>query len=298
MLASFPQLDCAGKSLDLTTPKVMGVINLSSGSFSAVGRCDQIDEAVSLAQKMVAAGAAIIDIGAEPTNPYLAPVMPLQAQMDKVLPLMERLRSLSVPISLDTSEPALIEAAAKLGLGLINDVRALRKPGALEIAAKTGLPVCLMHMMHPDGGAPCAQMSGQAVLAEIMTFLKARIHACLAAGIKPENIIIDPGLGGGNFGKTPEQNAYVLNQLPQLATLGYPILIGASRKTLVYRTLNITIEDALAGSLAAATIAVANGASIIRAHDVTETVHAVEMATAILSQAHHSIHQDKASYCE
>lgn len=299
MLASFHQLDCAGKRLDLSTPKVMGVINLSSGSFSAVGRCATLDEAVTLAYEMVEQGAAIIDIGAEPTNPYVEPVMPLSKQMDKVLPVIERLRSLPVPISLDTSEPALIKAAADVGVSMINDVRALSRPGALEAVAKAHLPVCLMHGMQPDEKR--VEMGGQhgrALLAGIITFLQSRIRDCIAAGIESHQIIVDPGLGGGSFGKTPEQNCYLLNQLPALSALGYPILIGASRKTLVYQTLNTTIEAALPGSLSAAVMAVAKGASIIRAHDVKETVQAVKMAIAILSQADHSGHEQKAEYCE
>ncbi len=279
------QLDCAGKSLDLRTPKVMGIINLSPHSFSEVGRCQSRDEALRLAQAMVTDGAGIIDVGAEPTNPYTDPVMPLQQEMDYVLPVIEQLSQLPVPISLDTSKPEIMREAAKLGLGLINDVRALRLPGALTAAAATGLPVCLMHMAHPTGladSAPITSLPSATLVKTIVNFLQQRITACEQAGIACDKIIIDPGIGGGNFGKTPAQNCYLLNHLNQFADFKRPILIGASRKTVIYNTLNIAIEDSLAGSLAATALAVANGAAIIRAHDVKQTVHAVAMSHTIL----------------
>ncbi|MCD6055772.1 MAG: folP [Gammaproteobacteria bacterium] len=282
-------LKCAAKVLDLTTPKVMGVINLSENSFSPIGRCNSADEALVLAESMVEEGAAIIDIGAEPTNPYTDLHQSLQQQMDKVLPVLERLRSLPVPISIDTSEPALMLEAAKQGAGLINDVRALCLPGAIEMAAKLQLPVCLMHMEYPFGVSGQVPIRTPAeLLSTILSFLKERITACEKAGISKDKIVIDPGFGGGNFGKTPAENCYLLAQLE--AFLGYncPLLVGVSRKTMIYRTLNITAEESLAGSLAAAVLAVAKGASIIRAHDVKETVHAVNMSMAILQASKES----------
>lgn len=283
------QLQCADKSVDLSTPKVMGVINLQPHSFTCVGRCQSLDEAMRVAETMVDDGVAIIDVGAEPTNPYTNPVMPLQQEMDDILPVVEQLSQLPVPISVDTSKPEIIREAAKLGLGLINDVRALRLPGALAAAAATQLPVCLMHMAHPTGltdeTTALSAVSPATLLDDIMAFLQQRITACEQAGIARNRIVIDPGIGGGNFGKTPVQNCYLLNQLKMLTQLNCPILIGASRKTVVYHTLKIAIEDSLPGSLVAATLAVANGARLIRAHDVKQTVQAVNMAMAIMQAA-------------
>lgn len=312
-ISDMPHLDCRGKLLDLSQPQVMGILNITPNSFSQVGRFLFLDEALKHAEQMVADGATMIDIGGEPTNPGVHPVVSLQQELDRVIPVVEALsKRLPVVLSVDTSKPEVIREALQHGVDLINDVRALRQPGALEVVAEFQAPICLMHMEFPEGGAPdslravtypqnpawsagpknAIQPTGATALSEgndapedilthIKNFLLERVEVCVKAGITRDRILLDPGIGGGNFGKNLPQNLAILARLGELTALGFPLLVGVSRKLFVGELLNLPIEERLYGSLAAATVAVMNGASIIRAHDVKETVHAVKMAAAI-----------------
>lgn len=274
-------LDCAGKPLDLTQPAVMGVLNVTPDSFSDGGRYQQLDEAVRRAEAMVEEGVAIIDIGGESTRPGAAAVS-VAEELRRVVPVVERLaRSLPVPISVDTSQPEVIQAVADVGAGLINDVRALRQPGALAAAVVSRLPVCLMHML----GEP-ATMQQQPVyrdvVADVRAFLAERVRICREAGIGPERILVDPGFG---FGKTLEHNLLLLRQVGCLVDLAAGVLVGVSRKSMVGALLGIPVEERLSGGLAAAVIACWQGARVIRAHDVRATVHALRVCAAVQAAA-------------
>jgi dihydropteroate synthase len=277
-----PALNCAGRLLDLSRPRVMGILNITPDSFSdggalyASGRL-RLDKARAQAAAMVAAGADIIDVGGESTRPGAATVS-LQEELDRVLPVIEALhRELDVVLSVDTSSPALMLEAAARGAGFINDVRALTRPHALEAAAATGLPICLMHMQ----GEPTNMQQNPAyrdVVAEVRHFLTLRVAACTKLGIAHRQIVVDPGFG---FGKTVEHNLQLLNRLEQLRVLGCPILVGLSRKSLISQVTGRTLEQRLAGSLALAALAVMRGAAIIRAHDVRETCDVVRLCAAV-----------------
>jgi dihydropteroate synthase len=269
-------MNCAGKILDLSRPAVMGVLNVTPDSFSDGGRYLQLDAALRRAEIMVEEGAALIDVGGESTRPGAAPVS-VQEEMARVLPVVERLaRELPVLISVDTSRPEIIREAAHAGASLINDVRALRLPGALEAAASSRLPVCLMHMQ----GDPATMQQEPRyadVVAEVHAFLAGRVRACEAAGIPRERILVDPGFG---FGKTLDHNLTLLRHLDRCADLAAGILVGISRKSMIGALLDAPVGERLAGSLAAAVIAFWQGANIIRAHDVRETVQALQVCAA------------------
>lgn len=267
---------------DLTSPQIMGVLNVTPDSFSDGGRFVSsgkllLDDALKAAEAMVAAGASIIDVGGESTRPGAAKVTQ-EEEMARVLPVVEALASrIDAVISVDTSTPALMQAAVDVGAGLLNDVRALTKPGALEVAASANVPVCLMHMQ----GQPStmqAQPHYDDVVAEVRAYLLERAQAAITAGVKKENIILDPGFG---FGKTDEHNVKLLQSLPSLCASGYPVLAGLSRKSMIGRLLGREPKDRLAGSLALALIAAQNGAKIIRVHDVAETHDVLSLLTTI-----------------
>ncbi len=271
--------------LDLSRPLVMGVINTTPDSFSDGGtlyRRDSLDldSGLRRATEMVASGAAILDIGGESTRPGAAPVSEAQ-EMDRVLPLLERISSeLDVVISVDTSSPALMTEAAARGAGMINDVRALRRPGALQAAAAIGLPVCLMHMQGEPGqmqDKPCYED----VVAEVSGFLHARIEDCVKAGIPRSRLLLDPGFG---FGKTVRHNLDLLAGLPQLAELGLPLLVGLSRKSLIGKLIDREVSQRMAASLALGLLAAERGAVIIRTHDVAETWDALAMFSALMER--------------
>ncbi|MDS4032113.1 MAG: dihydropteroate synthase [Candidatus Contendobacter sp.] len=270
------RLDCAGKALDLNRPAVMGVLNVTPDSFSDGGRYLQLDIALRRAETMVEEGAALIDVGGESTRPGALAVS-VQEELDRVLPVVERLaRELPVPISVDTGKPEIIREAARVGAGLLNDVRALRLPGALEAAAASGLPVCLMHLR----GEPATMQQEPVyadVVAEVHAFLAERIRVCESVGISRERILVDPGFG---FGKTLDHNLLLLRHLDRFTDLAAGVLVGISRKSMIGALLNAPIDDRLSGGLAAAAIAFWQGASIIRAHDVRETVQALRVCTA------------------
>lgn len=271
------QIDCAGRWLDLSQPRVMGVLNITPDSFSDGGRYLSLDAALRRAAVMVAEGAAIIDVGGESTRPG-APAVPVQEELDRVLPVVERLaQELPVPVSIDTSKPAIMREAARVGAGMINDVWALRQPGALEAARASGLPVCLMHML----GEPATMQREPIytdVVAEVRAFLAERVQACAAMGIQRERILVDPGFG---FGKTLEHNLSLLRHLEQLTDLAAGALVGFSRKSMIGLLLEAPVNERLPGSLAAAVLAAWQGAGVIRAHDVKETVQALRVCAAL-----------------
>ena len=272
--------------LDLSSPRVMGVLNITPDSFFDGGQLwadgtPDIPAALERARRMAAEGAAILDVGGESTRPGAAPPSE-QEEMDRVLPVVEALhRELPTVISVDTSSPALMQEAAARGAGLINDVRALRLPGALEAAAATGLPVCLMHMQGEPGSMQDAP-NYKDVVQEVRAFLAERVAACEAAGIPRERLLLDPGFG---FGKKDIHNLALLQGLDSLGALGLPVLIGISRKSTIGRVLNRDVQERLAGGLALAVLALVRGASIVRTHDVRETADALGVAWACLSAA-------------
>jgi dihydropteroate synthase len=270
-------LRCGAQTLDVSRPLVMGILNVTPDSFSDGGQYLDVSRAVEHALRMVDAGAALIDVGGESTRPG-APAVDAAEEIRRVAPVIEALAARgTVPISVDTSKPEVIAAATAAGASLINDVRALREPGALNAAARTHAAVCLMHMQ----GEPRTMQSDpqyQDVVAEVRDFLASRVHACLAAGIGRERLILDPGIG---FGKRLQHNLALLAHLPEIARLGLPLLIGVSRKSMFGTLLGRGLQDRLAGSLAAATAAALAGASILRVHDVAETLDAVKVAAAL-----------------
>lgn len=271
-------LDCAGKPLDLSAPVVMGILNLTPDSFSDGGRYADREAAVARAERMAEEGAAIIDLGGESTRPGASPVA-VEEELARVIPVVEALAPrLPVPLSVDTSKPEVMRAAVAAGAGLINDVRALREPGALEAAAAAGVPVCLMHM---QGEPPTMQREPRYddVLQEVCDYLEARVQACEQAGIARERLVLDPGIG---FGKTLEHNLTLLRGLPALAGLGLPLLVGVSRKGMIGQLLGgVPVEGRVQGSVTAALYAARMGARILRVHDVRPTVEALRMWAAL-----------------
>ena len=267
--------------LDLAQPKVMGVLNVTPDSFSDGGQFAGLDAAVARAERMVEEGAAIVDVGGESTRPGASPVS-ADEEIRRVVPVIERLASrMAVPVSVDTSKPEVMRAAVDAGAQMINDVRALRMPGALAAAAASGAAVCLMHMQ----GEPASMQSAPAyedVIADVRGFLDARVAACLSAGIPRERICIDPGIG---FGKLLEHNLALLAGLAGIGEPSLPIVVGVSRKSLVGIITGRPPADRLAGSVAFAALAVARGARIVRAHDVAATVDAVKVAAALLRRS-------------
>ena len=271
------KLACREHRLDLAEPRVMGVLNVTPDSFSDGGHYLDLDAAVERGVAMVAEGAAIVDVGGESTRPG-ADAVSAAEELERVIPVIERLAArISVPISVDTSKPEVMRAAIAAGAGIVNDVRALREPGALAAVAPTGAAVCLMHMQGEPRTMQAAPSYGD-VVAEVRDFLALRTAACLEAGIARERICIDPGIG---FGKSPGHNLALLRALDRLGPPDLPVLVGVSRKTLVGIITGQPPGGRLAGSLAFAVLAAAGGAAIIRAHDVAETVDAVKVASAL-----------------
>ena len=275
------QLLHPGGSLDLAAPVVMGVLNVTPDSFSDGGRFAAPDAAIAHGLQLVAEGAAILDIGGESTRPG-APAVPAAEQLRRVLPVLRALRERSdVLLSVDTSEPEVIRAAAAAGAGLVNDVRGLQRPGALEAVAGTGLAACLMHMQ----GTPATMQQSPDygdVVAQVRGFLAARVAACEALGIARTRLCLDPGFG---FGKRTEHNLALLMGLPSLAQLGLPLLAGLSRKSMLQALTGRPVGERLAGSVALATLAAWRGARIIRAHDVAATRDAMRVVAALQASA-------------
>lgn len=266
------------KVLDLSMPKVMGILNFTPDSFSDSGRFFQLDKALAQVEKMVKAGASIIDIGGESTRP-MAEEVTLEQELERVVPLVEAVRQrFDCWISVDTSKAQVMCESAKVGMDIINDIRALQEPDALETAVKSGLPVCLMHMQ----GQPRTMQTNphyDNVVSEVLEFLQNRTALCLQAGMNPQNIIWDMGFG---FGKTVQHNYKLLQQLSVFAAQGYPVLAGLSRKSMIGAVLDKTVERRVTGSVTAALIAAMNGATILRVHDVEETMDALKIWQATL----------------
>jgi len=271
-------LACRSTILDLGAPVVMGVLNVTPDSFSDGGRYPSVDAAVERGLRMAEEGAAIIDVGGESTRPGAAHVTAAE-EIERVVPVIERLAARSaVPISIDTGKPAVMRAAIAAGARIINDVRALRVPGALEEAASSGAAVCLMHMQGEPGTMQASPRYDD-VVSEVSAFLLERVAACRTAGIDASRICIDPGIG---FGKRPEHNLVLLARLRELADLQFPVLVGVSRKSLIGIITGRAAGDRLAGSVALAALCVERGASIIRAHDVAETLDALSVVAALM----------------
>ena len=266
-----------GRTLDLTHAVVMGVLNVTPDSFSGGGRFADPARAVEQALRMVEAGAGIIDVGGESTRPGAQPVS-AGDEMARVIPVIEALcAATTIPVSIDTSKPEVMRAAVAVGATLINDVRALRDPGALETAAALGVAVCLMHMQ----GEPRTMQDNPEyadVVTDVRDFLAGRMLAAEAAGIPRARMLIDPGFG---FGKTPEHNLELLRRLAALRILGRPILAGLSRKSFIGKLLGLPVDRRLHASVALALLAVQNGASVVRVHDVGPTVEALRMLNAV-----------------
>ena len=260
------ELHCGRYRLSLDRPLIMGIINATPDSFSGDGVALDIDRAVAQARAFVEDGADILDIGGESTRPGATPVE-VDEEIRRVVPLIEALRELDVPLSIDSFKPEVMRAALAAGATMINDINALRAPGALEVAAASDAGVCLMHMQ----GTPQTMQDNPTyadVVAEVELFLDERSEACHAAGIDRNRIVIDPGFG---FGKTAEHNLELLRELDRLAATGYPVLVGLSRKSVLGRLTGRKVTERVAASVAAAIAAVAHGASIVRVHDVAAT---------------------------
>ncbi len=271
-------LDCAGKALDLTKPQVMGILNVTPDSFSDGGRFIAPKVALKQALQMVADGAAIIDVGGESTRPGAA-IVPVEEEIARVVPVIEAIHAeIAIPISIDTSKPEVMRAAISAGAGLINDVQALRVEGALQAAVELDVPVCLMHAQ----GTPQTMQNNpqyDSVVAEVTQFLFERVSVCEQAGISRDKLIVDPGFG---FGKRASHNLRLMKNLTSLVEQGLPVLIGVSRKSMIGKLLNVSVEERLAASLALSTLAVWQGAKIIRSHDVRETVQAIMMCDHVM----------------
>jgi dihydropteroate synthase len=275
------QLDCAGRILALDRPRVLGIVNVTPDSFSDGGEHATFDAAVAHGLRLAEEGADALDIGGESTRPGARDVS-LDDELRRVVPVLERLaKETSLPISVDTSKPEVMRAAVAAGAGLINDVHALRREGALDVVAALGVPVVLMHML----GEPRSMQDAPRyddVVAEVHRFLAERIFAAEMAGIAKKNIVVDPGFG---FGKTAAHNLLLLAQLERFTELGVPVLAGLSRKkTIGELTGRTDPHERLHGSVAAALIAAQRGAKLLRVHDVAATVDALKVWNAVAVQ--------------
>ncbi len=261
------------KCLDLSFPQIMGILNFTPDSFSDSGQFFSLDKALFQVEKMLKEGATIIDIGGESTRPMAEEVSETE-ELQRVIPLVEAVQKrFECWISVDTSKAIVMQEAAKVGMDLINDIRALREPGALEIAGQLNLPTCIMHMQ----GQPRTMQANphyDDVVQDVYQFLSDRTQACLAAGIAEENIIWDMGFG---FGKTVQHNYKLLQQLSHFCESGYPVLVGLSRKSMIGAVLDKPVTERVVGSVAGALIAAQNGATILRVHDVAATADALKV---------------------
>ncbi|NOJ08155.1 dihydropteroate synthase [Vibrio splendidus] len=266
-------LKANNKTLVLDRPHVMGILNVTPDSFSDGGKFNSLDNALLQAERMIQAGVSIIDIGGESTRPG-APDVSLEEELARVIPVIKAIRAkFDVWISIDTSKAEVMRQAVEAGADLINDVRALQEPGALQAAAEGNVPVCLMHMK----GQPRTMQASPVyddVLTDVEAFLQERVEACEAVGISKEQLILDPGFG---FGKTIEHNYHLLAHLEKFHTLGLPVLAGMSRKSMIFKLLDKAPADCMVASVTCATIAAMKGAQIIRVHDVEDTLEAMKI---------------------
>jgi dihydropteroate synthase len=279
-MSSAMQLRFPTSQLSLNVTRVMGILNVTPDSFSDGGRFGAPEIAVEHALRMVAAGADIIDVGGESTRPGARPVS-VAEELERVVPVVKAISAASpVPVSVDTSKPAVMRAAAQAGAAMLNDVRALSADGAVATAAELGLPVCLMHMQGSPGDMQADPQYADAVT-EVLDYLLGRAQVCVDAGIQPENIVIDPGFG---FGKTLEHNLALLSMLEKFVAAGYPLLVGLSRKSMIAKMIegrDDGPQSRLAGSVALALYAARKGAHIVRVHDVQQTVEALQIQTTL-----------------
>jgi dihydropteroate synthase len=266
------------RRLDLDTPKVMGIVNVTPDSFSDGGRYVNVDTVIAHARRLVDDGAAMLDIGGESTRPGAA-VVSEQEELDRVIPAIEALVTrFDVPLSVDTSKPAVMLAAGTAGAEMINDVRALQMPGALAAAVSTGMAVCLMHMQGDPQTMQTAPAYEQPIVDQVLTFLAQRLQATLDAGVAAERIALDPGIG---FGKTLAHNLALLAATERFAAVGRPLLVGVSRKSMFGQLLGLPVEVRDPVSAVMAALVTAQGASIIRSHEVAHTFQALAVATAL-----------------
>ncbi|MGK5115041.1 MULTISPECIES: dihydropteroate synthase [unclassified Geodermatophilus] len=266
-----------GRALATRRPLVCGILNVTPDSFSDGGLFDSLDRAVEHGCRMAEEGADLLDVGGESTRPGSRPPT-LAEELDRVVPVIEALaRRVPVPLSVDTSRPEVMRAAVAAGASMVNDVRALQRPGSLAAAAQLGVPVCLMHMQRsPETMQEDPRYRD--VVAEVRGFLAERIAACLDAGVRPEHLVIDPGFG---FGKTLAHNVALLASLDAFTGLGVPVMVGLSRKSVLGRLTGRTVGDRLPGSLAAALVAAQRGASVLRVHDVAATRDVLAILDAV-----------------
>lgn len=267
------KLTANNKTLDLSTPKIMGILNFTPDSFSDSGKFFQLDKALFQVERMLNQGASIIDIGGESTRP-MAEEVTLEEELERVVPLVEAVRKrFDCWISVDSSKAQVMQEAAKVGMDLINDIRALQEPDALQTAVRLALPVCIMHM---QGQPRTMQLNPHYddVVADVLKFMQQRTEQCLASGIKKENLVWDPGFG---FGKNVQHNYCLLQQFSVFCEQGYPVLAGISRKSMIGAVLDKPVEQRTVGSVVAALIAAMKGASILRVHDVDETADALNI---------------------
>lgn len=278
MKIHFKNQQGSDRLLDLTSPKIMGILNFTPDSFSDSGKFFSLDKALFQVEKMLNDGADIIDIGGESTRPN-APIVPLEEELQRVVPLVEAVRQrFDCLISVDTSKAEVMRQSAQVGADIINDIRALQEPNALETAAELALPVCLMHMQ----GSPQTMQQNpdyDDVVEEVSEFLNQRIFACLTAGIAKEHIILDVGFG---FGKTVQHNYQLMKHLPLFADSGYPVLAGLSRKSMIGAVLDKPVDQRIIGSVAGALLCIQQGAKIVRVHDVAETADALKIWRAMM----------------
>ena len=279
------KLLCAGQVLDLSRPRVMGILNVTPDSFSDGGKYISANRAVEHAFRMMDEGADIIDVGGESTRPGAQSVSE-QEELDRVLPVVEAVaKDLPIPISIDTSKPAVMHAAVQAGAGMINDVRALTFPGALDVVSEMDVSVCLMHMQGQPGTMQ-NEPHYKDVVAEVKEFLANRAKDCVQAGINRDRLVVDPGFG---FGKTLTNNLSLLTNLEKICTLGLPVLVGFSRKSMIGSLLDRPVHERLYGSLSAAVIAALKGASILRVHDVQPTVEVLRVVDAMRQNEQSSV---------
>jgi len=270
------------QKLNLQKTNIMSIINLTHNSFAAIGKFQEPKAAVDYALQLIEQGADIIDVGAEATNPGLeSPIIDIEQELQMLIPFITLLRKQTdKPISVDTSKPEVMQAVIEAGADIINDVRALRLPGALETVAQLNVPVILMHMEYPFG-VPEQKTEINDITKHVKDFLLARVEACLEAGIRKENIILDISVGGGSFGKNTQQNLQLIKNTQQFVDLGYPVLAGVSYKLYIGELLGLAIPDRSTPSLISALFCAQKGVKILRVHEVLQTKQALEMLNLI-----------------
>ena len=268
---------CGRFQLDLSAPRVMGIVNVTPDSFSDGGKFNRSDKAIAHAMQLVEEGADILDIGGESTRPGATPV-PLEEELKRVLPVIKALAQAGVPLSIDTYKPEVMRAAIDSGVDMVNDVRALQAPNAMEIVAKSHVGVCLMHMQGLPQNMQVDPQYADVVL-EVMEFLAARLQAAEAAGISRNRLLLDPGFG---FGKRTAHNLTLLNHLSSLQSLGIPLLVGLSRKSVLGQVAVLDVDERLHASIAASVLSAIKGANIVRVHDVKPTVDALKVVAAVM----------------